>query len=74
MNVRFNNYIILVNITSGPLVDLVLVDTDLDSLSGGVHAWAQRQIRREMVLGIVSIMVANAKVIRLHGRGTKVMV
>jgi hypothetical protein len=56
----------LVDITTGPILDLVLVDTDLDGLSGGVHTWAQRQIGRKIILGIVSVTVPNAKVFGLH--------
>jgi hypothetical protein len=60
-------YIILVDITLRPLGDLELVDTDLDGLTGGIDSRAQRQIGREVVLGIISnLLSTKTEVLGLH--------
>jgi hypothetical protein len=60
-------YIILVNVTLRPFGDLVLIDTDLDGLAGIIDSRAQRQIGREVILGIVSnLLGANTEVSGLH--------
>jgi hypothetical protein len=60
-------YIILEDVLGWPSGDLVLVDADLDSLTGCVLAGAQWQIVGEVVLGIVSnLLGANTEVFGLH--------
>ena len=60
-------YIILENIATRPLSDLVLIDTDLNSPSGAVYAWAQRQVGWKVVLRvIVNIYGTDAEVFGLH--------
>lgn len=61
------SYIKLIDVLSGPLSDLVLVNADLDCLSSGVGAGSDRQLGNDLRFLHVSFLIGGAKVHGLHG-------
>jgi hypothetical protein len=65
-NASNGSYIKLIDVLSGPLGDLELINPNLDRLSSGIGAGSERQIGRLRFLH-VSFSTEGTKVHGLHG-------